>query len=311
MRLLYEGKDITDEVVVDRCVVDVRESGRLPALTVTFDDADGDWGGWNPKPGDSIEATCDGACGSGKMFVSEARPMRGKMMLKAIPVKHPQTAKTQMWRNSTMLKAVNQMASQLSLGVSVHGASDISFKYLVQDGRRNLAAMSECCALLGCMLDVFDGTAHVSSIKWAMSQSPVGTIEVTDESNHDLRSTPSCGSYRAHQAAVSHSDMALDRKELEASSSSGSGYSRAWEVPTRIGFSSASQMRQCCEGLLIYSNSRAPLSSAVLDRLVPWTPGSIIYASCDEVPAKSGNAMVSRVRCDFVSGKSKVWWRMV
>lgn len=313
MRLLYEGKDITDDVVVDSCVVDVRESGRLPVLKVTFDDADGDWGGWRPKAGDYIEATSDEACGSGKMYVSDANHTRGKMVITAVPVKQPSMAKVQRWRKSSMLKAVNQMASQLGLGVEVHGAKDISFDYLQQTGARNLACMAECCALLGCMLDVFDGTAHVSSIEWAASQNPVGTLTIEDESDHECRSVNGIGSCSAFQSKIvdGEKDSTFDkpyRKELTASYKAGDGEPMAWEVPARIGFSSASQLRQCCKGLVSYQASRRPLSSAVLDSLVPWTPGAVIETKCVEIPSASGKAMVARVRADFVSGKTKVWW---
>lgn len=313
MRLLYEGKDITDDVVVDSCVVDVRESGRLPVLKVTFDDADGDWGGWMPKAGDSIEATSDEACGSGKMYVSDANHTRGKMVITAVSVKQPSMAKVQRWRKSSMLKAVNQMASQLGLGVAVHGAKDISFDYLQQAGARNLACMAECCALLGCMLDIFDGTAHVSSIAWAASQKPVGTLTIEDESDHECRSISGIGSCSAFQSKIvdGEKDSTFDkpyRKELTASYKAGDGEPMAWEVPARIGFANASQLRQCCKGLVSYQESRRPLSSAMLDSLVPWTPGAVIETKCVEIPSASGKAMVARVRADFVSGKTKVWW---
>lgn len=313
MRLIYEGKDITDDVVVDSCVVDVRESGRLPVLKVTFDDADGDWGGWRPKAGDSIEATSDEACGSGKMYVSDANHTRGKMVITAVPVKQPSMAKVQRWKNSSMLKAVNQMASQLGLGVAVHGAKDISFDYMQQTGSRNLACMAECCALLGCILDVFDGTAHVSSIAWAESQKPVGTLTIEEESSHECRSVNSIGSCSAFQSKLvdGEKDSTFDkpyRKELTASYKAGDGEPMAWEVPARIGFANASQLRQCCKGLVSYQASRRPLSSAVLDSLVPWTPGAVIETKCVEIPSASGKAMVARVRADFVSGKTKVWW---
>lgn len=313
MRLLYEGKDITGDVTVDSCVVDVRESGRLPLLRVTFDDADGDWGGWRPKAGDSIEATSDEACGSGKMYVSDANHQRGKMVITAVPVKQPTTAKVQRWEKSSMLKAVNQMASQLGLGVAVHGAQDISFDYMQQTGARNLACMAECCALLGCMMDVFDGTAHVSSIAWAASQKPVGTITIEEESDHECRSVSSIGSCSASQSKIvcGSKDSSWDkpyRKELTASYKSGDGEPMAWEVPARIGFANASQLRQCCKGLVAYQNSRRPLSSSVLDSPVPWTPGSTIMTECEEIPSASGKAMVARVRVDMVSGKTKVWW---
>lgn len=307
MRLLYEGKNITDDVTIDSCVVDVRESGRLPIMKVMFDDADGDWGGWRPKAGDSIEATCDGVCGSGKMYVSDANHTRGKMVITAVPVKQPSTAKVQRWSKSSMLKAVNQMASQLGLGMAVHGAQDISFDYLQQTGARNIACMAECCALLGCMLDIFDGTAHVSSIAWAASQQPVGTLTIEEESNHECRSTISIGSCSAVQTKLACSSDTY-RKELTASYKAGDGEPMAWEVPARIGFANASQLRQCCKGLVAYQKSRRPLSSSVLDSPVPWTPGSTIMTECEEIPSASGKAMVARVRVDMVSGKTKVWW---
>ena len=214
-------------------------------------------------------------------------------------------------QDSTMLKAVNQMASQLSLGVSVHGAADISFKRMEQRGRRNLEAMAECCALMGCMLDVFDGKAHVASLSWAASQEPSGTLSVSSESQHSMAKAVPAASCTARQRALESSDAKLSRKALEARCGSGSGSAIAWEVPDHLWFSSASQLRQCCEGVLAYRNSRAAPSSAELDGLAPWTPGSVVQIECAEADGMCGKAMVSRVRCDLVSGRSKVWWELI
>lgn len=311
MILKYKGADITDKVTVDKCVVESWGVGRLSEMRVEFDDAAGEWGSWSPEVGDAIEATCDGACGSGAMYVSEVRLCRGRAALTALPVPSPLTARQQVWTDSTMLKAANQLASQLSLGVAVHGAKDIAFKRLEQRGRSNLAALAECCALMGCMLDIFDGEAHIVSTQWAASQKPAGTIEISGESSHSMVATRPFASCSGRQAALESKDRDLERKALSASFSSGKGAACAWEVPSHLWLSSASQIRRCCEGIVRYKNSAVGISSASMDGLVPWTPGAVVQVACDESGRMSGKAMVTRVRNDFVSKTSKVWWRLI
>lgn len=305
---MYKGADITDYVTVESCVIDSREVGRLPELRIEFDDSDGLWGSWNPQPGDAIEAVEAGACGTGAMYVSDVRFHRGSALVRALPVKSPSTSGNLVWKSSTMLKAVSQLASRLGVGVSVHGVSDVAFKRMEQRGRRDLAVMAECCALMGCIMDVFDGKAHVASLDWAMSQKPCGTISIAADSEHSVAASSSASGCAAHQSKASAGGACCEREELSASAGKGG---RAWDVPGYLAFSGAGQLRQCCKGIAAYAAATEPASSAVFDSLVPWTPGSTVMVDIGEVPGACGRALVSRVRCDLVSATSKVWWRSV
>lgn len=308
MIVSYRGVDITGAVTVESCVIDSREVGRLPELRIEFDDADGTWGSWGPQPGDEIGVVESGACGTGAMYVSDVRFRRGRALLKALPVRSPGMSGDLTWKSSTMLKAVSQLASRLGLGVGVHGVSDIAFRRMEQRGRRDLEVMAECCALMGCVMDVFDGKLHVASLDWAVSQKPSGTVSIAADSEHSVAASAAVGGCVAHQAKAVAGGACCERVELSASTGKGG---RAWEVPGYLAFSSAGQLRQCCKGITAFAAATAPASSAVLDSPVPWTPGSVVMVDSAEVPGACGKALVSRVRCELVSGVSKVWWRSV
>lgn len=308
MIVRYKGVDITDAVTVESCVIDSREVGRLPELRIEFGDPDGTWGSWAPQPGDAIEAVEGGICGTGAMYVSDVRFQRGRALVRALPIKSPGASGNLVWKSSTMLKAVSQLASRLGLGTSVHGVSDIAFKRMEQRGRRDLEVMAECCALMGCIVDVFDGKAHVASLDWAMLQKPSGTISIAADSEHSVTTSRAVSGCAAHQAKASAGTACCERGELTASTGKGE---RAWEVPGHLAFSNAGQLRQCCKGIAAYAAATAPASSAALDSLVPWTPGSAVMVGSAEVPGACGKALVSRVRCDLVSATSKVWWRSI
>ena len=109
MIIEFEGTDITREVAATRCVWDAREEGRVPQLSLRFDDKGGLWDSWSPQPGNRVSVSAGGAAATGDLFVKTCAPIAGgyEMRADALPVADVQAIRE--WRQTTLRVMINMM----------------------------------------------------------------------------------------------------------------------------------------------------------------------------------------------------------
>lgn len=190
MKVVYEGRDISDSVEMSSCTYDCREMGRLPELRCEFRDADGKWGRWRPKAGDSIEISDAGGPPTGRLYVRSVRPSSGTMELVAWPLKSPPGSHTRTFRNASFRAVASRLAADLGLSLELHGTSGPPFKRFEQRGMRDLDALARLCALSGCLIDAYGGKLHLYGRAWAESRPPSGTVSIDAADRMEWRDEP-------------------------------------------------------------------------------------------------------------------------
>ena len=305
MILEYEGTDITRHVALSRCVWDAREEGRLPQLSIRFDDANGLWDSWAPKPGDRVSASTEGAAATGAMFVTEIAPVAGGYEIRAEPVPVPDAPGVRTWRSTTFSAVVEQLAAALGLAVRFHGCGDLSLAYVRQDSEGALSVLARICMLADCTFDVYDKTLHVCGRSWVESQKSAGLLEIASGADYSYRKRRAYTGCTLHQG-----EIAGIRPGVDASCGS-SGNVLAMELDDRVGVPGSSELERVCSGVLRCANARRSGGHVNSDSLSPFSPGAVCTVSCSKAPSLSGDAVITRVRNDFVNSKSKTWWRQL
>lgn len=301
----YEGADISAQVVVSRCVWDAREEGRVPHLTIEFDDAKGLWDSWAPKPGDRIAVSAQGAPATGAMFVKSCAPIVGGYELRADALPIADASAVRLWRSTTLYVTVAQLAATLGLTAQFHGCDDMQFAYVRQEGDGALPVIARLCAMAGCTFDVYDGGLHVCSRDWIAAQSSAGDLDVPASSDYEYRS-------RRPYTSCSITQTAIPGERAGLSASYGvAGRTLAIALDERVGLSNSAALERACAGLLACANARLAGGHVKSEGLSPFSPGSVCSVTCARAPSLNGSAVVTRVRNDFATNTSKTWWRQL
>lgn len=303
MIIEYEGTDISGMVSMSRCVYDACEEGRVPRLSIDFDDDGGQWDSWSPQAGDRIAIYASGAAPTGTMYVKSCKPASGGYELRAdaLPVQDTKSIRT--WKDTTLTAVVSQLAAVLGLTPKFHGCSDMSFTYVKQRNEGALPVIARVCTLAGCTVDVHDGLLHVCSREWVESQDSVAALVLSPDSDYEFLRRTDYTSCR-----ITQTEIPGIRAGISATYGV-SGFEMAIELDESVGFPGSSELERACAGILACANARRSGGHAESSGLTPLTPGAMCTIACESSPSLSGRAVVTRVRNDFENGKSKVWWR--
>ena len=299
----YEGTDITAQVAVSRCVWDAREDGRVPRLSLRFDDAQGLWDSWAPKPGDRVTVAAQGAAATGAMHVRRIAPIAGGYEIEADALPVADAAAVREWRSTTFKVVAAQLAAVLGMPVEFHGCEDMAFSYVRQDAEGALPVLARVCMYAGCTFDVYDGTVHVCARDWIGAQDSSGVLEASASSEYEYRQQ------RVYTLCSINQTEIPGRRAGIVASYGASGYELATKLDDRVAVLGTSELQRACAGVLAYANARKVGGFVKSDGLSPYSPGSVVTISCPKAPSLDGRAVVTRVRNDFESKTSKTWWR--
>ncbi|MBQ9000268.1 MAG: hypothetical protein IJ087_23090 [Eggerthellaceae bacterium] len=302
MILSYEGTDITDEVTVSRCVYEACEIGRVPWLSVEFDDAAGLWDKWGPQPGERIAVVEEGIAATGAMYVDKVEPQSGGYAIHATAMPIADARAVREWRDTTLLTVAGQLSTVLGLGFESHGCDDMAIAYARQDDEGAAAVLSRLAVVSGCTLDVYDGRLHLCSRGWVESRTAVGTVALGEESDYAYSRKAPFASCTVSQPATADASGLMEE--------CGEGEPRlAVVLDKSIALPGSAELRRACSGVLAHENARRSAGYVRGSSLSPYSPGSVCVVSCEKTPSISGRSVVTRVRNDFAEQSSKTWWR--
>lgn len=305
MIVTYRDADITSSVTVTRCTFEQREDGRLPTLTIDFDDSARTWDRWGSAIGDKISVLEDSAPKTGDLYVASCEPMAGTWRIRATPLKVADHPRTQSWAGIGTATALAQIAGQLGLRLACHGLYDAPLASARQEGT-GMAMAQLLATLAGASIDVYDGTMHAWGHEWAVARGHAGTVTLTHESEARLvrrRRFGSCvmtqdpGEGRAALSWEYVRDPALPGTTAR--------------VPDAVCYEATEPLKVAAKAALAQANARRDFGSVSADSLSPYTPGVAVRVSSEVNPSFGGLALVTRVRNDLLNKRSKTWWRVV
>lgn len=308
MIVTYRDADITGTVTVARCVLDQREDGRLPTLTVDFEDTARTWDRWGSRVGDRISVLEDGAPKTGDLYVASCEPRQGTWRVRATPLVLPDPPRAQAWAGASTTTALAQIAGQLGLSLECHGLYDAPYEWVRQQGLTGMAMAQMLATLSGASVDVYDGTMHAWGHDWAVGRGPSGTIALSAESDARLFLRTRFGSCDIEQAASAEPARAALEWSYVADASLPAMRS---SVPAQVAFGDTAPLQVAAKAALAQANARRDWGCVSSDSPSPYTPGVAVRVESDADPSFGGVALVTRVRNDLLNRRSKTWWRRV
>jgi len=226
MKLLFEGKDITNDVSIDACYHDMYSDGRSDSLVIKFDDIDRVWDAWKPAT-DNIVAVEEGPARTGKMFIHNIEPENGKYILTALAVPtNYADARSKSWEQVRLFQIGKEIAERYGFIFQQYGALDQTFPYLMQQ-EDDFSFLQKICDLAGCKFLVFNGMLIFYSMSYIEKQDPAYELILKPDTRFEWECT------KSGKVGVIWSDLIPELAACSVVNLRTNGYSN-WDGPVFI-----------------------------------------------------------------------------
>ncbi|RGX53815.1 MULTISPECIES: phage late control D family protein [Anaerotruncus] len=155
-KVIYNGKDIAADVEI--AVLNVSDScgDQVDAIEAVFVDSEGQWSGWNPRKGDTLDIEQDGYR-SGLMWIDQIRQDGDRLALGAVSIPPDgKTRRSKTWENINLLTLAAEKAAIYGLSASFYGVQAIPYARVDQVGRGDFGFLQERARLEGCTMKITD-----------------------------------------------------------------------------------------------------------------------------------------------------------
>ena len=290
MKILYNDTDITDKTRVRRCDLTQYLYGHLDTLTISFDNSQEQWTGWEPKNGDKINVT-ENYADSGTMYVVDVRPEGDVMILEASTVKKIHTGHVHSWKNIGFKQMINHLADDNGLTVNYFGVSDQKYSEVIQQGENDYKFINELCKLEGCVFSVNNGAINVISNDYIKSI-PVADFYLKTDSGRFYDNDYYTG---------------CEVTDGETIGKAGNDSGESVFLQTSKKLESVGEANRFAANMLTYANRTRKGGNATVGSLVSeLMPGSKIKLTCaywEEQPI-----LITKVRHEIMTERTKIWF---
>lgn len=294
MKLLYQGKDITEYVSATQCRHADVAGGRCDVLEMTMEHAP-QWHEWDPQADDEIQVSMDGY-DTGKMYLANVLPEEGKYRIWASSL--PVAAKVKKWQsfeNKTLSGILSACAAECGMGSALYGISGaLLYPYILRENETAPEFLSRIARMEGAVLKALNGRLVMIGIEYAQSLPVVSEITIKSS---ELGVTYQ-RSDKEHWSGVTAENIFGSGSASDALGKAGVQY--FGDLPIK----SAAQAKRWAKGLLI-SHNRTCERLILEDR---FHPGMTAMSRVDIVgPGReSGNWLIDRVEHEFVKKVTRV-----
>lgn len=179
-KVLYNGKDISADVEIG--VLDVSDScgDQIDAIDAVFADSRGQWSGWKPQKGETLDVEQDGYR-AGQMWIDRIRQQDGKLALGAISLPPAgRTPRTKVWENVTLLTLAAEKAALYGLTPEFYGVPSYPYARVDQISRKDFGFLQERARLEGCTMKLSDGKLVIYSDAYMESLPAARRIDASE-----------------------------------------------------------------------------------------------------------------------------------
>lgn len=295
----YDGKDITGDVSINRCVHDMYCEGRTDTLNIIFNDNEHVWDSWGVKTNDKISVEY-GAIKTGTMFVHMARPRNG--LFEIIATSAPATykdRKNKAWRKIKFKAMAKEIADHHGIGFEAYGVDDVLYDYILQKNESDFAFLNRRCALEGCAFLVYDEKLVLYSQSYMESQTASESIYVGIDSDYeyDDKSGWLFGSCKIEQGAY------------KGSYKTSNGSSKVFIPPLEFTVGSNAEADRYAKNMLRMANKGAYTGHIYSSVLTGYAAASMAKLENERAPSWDGDVFLTHVRNDYGRGESKLFFR--
>lgn len=307
MKILYEGKDIFDDISINQCWYEQYAARRSDKLTIRFNDTESLWDSWQPKTGDKIQVK-EGLADTGIMYIDTIEPKSGIITLSAYS--YPPTAKdekSKSWNNISFLSLAQYVADNNGLTLETYEVEDKTYKYVAQKNCSDFAFLQQRAILEGCSFVVYNQKLILYNESKMEKTSSTGTIEIKKgmEYRPDLLIHFEYSDNRLNAYEV----ISISNGMLKGSYSCGNGTSKKLNLVLHLPMTDSGEAERFAKNILRSYNkdSQSGVMSKSFDP--KYSAGSVVTLKNETNPSWDGDVFITSVRHDFVNLKTKIEFR--
>lgn len=299
MKLIYQGVDIYPEVSINSCIHEMYAEKRSDTLKIRFNDTKGLWDRWNPMQGDVIEVV-EGPARTGKMFVTSIRPENGLYTLRAMSMPlSGEVVKNRSWEAVRLLQLGAQIAQEHGLTFKQYGVTDQVYPYLSQNSQTDFEFLQNRCMLEGCAIVIYDGNLIIYDEQHLENQPPTGEIYVGPDGVFEYQDNTA----RSYGSAEVKSGGFKGRFVAKGNAS------RIIRPREPLKVTSDAEATRYARALLRMANKDSYTGWIEENILLEYAAASVVQINTDRQGLWNGPVFITRIRHDYVTRKSKVFFR--
>lgn len=299
MKIIYEGTDIYPEISVNRCFHDMYGEKQSDELLLRLNDTRDLWDIWQPKSGDTI-AIESGTAKTGKMFIESIVPESGLITLRAFSM--PQSVKdkrNKSWEKIRLLQLGQEIANRHGLGFEQYGVTDQLYEYVSQTNLPDFAFLQQRCTLEGVAFLVYDGKLVMYDEAYLEQQTPAKTMTITPASEFEYRD----------DEINSFGSAEIVNGKLTGRFTAPNGTGKVLRKVITIQMTNQDEANRFARSLLRDANKNATTGTLWTAIMPDFAAGSIAELKTTGAQSWDGPAFITRIRHDYVKGRSKLYFR--
>ena len=299
LKILYNNKDITDDISVSSCIHDMFACSQADTLLIKFNDAKKLWDGWKPSKEDVISVSY-GIAKTGAMYINSVVPENGLMTLRASSIPPTAMDKTdKSWENVHLLQLAKEIASRHGLTFENHGVSDKVYSYVRQPNIPDFEFLQQRCNLESLAFVVYDKKLVLYDEAKLETAEPVKEVKINSDNDFSYSDSSQKG----------YGQVIVSNGSLTGNYISKSGLTNALTQTISTAISGQAEADRFAQGLLRQANKNLTNGVFKLPLMREFSAGSVMKIATEGVNTWNGNGFVSHIRQDYINSTSKVFFR--
>ena len=299
LKILYNGKDITDDISVSSCIHDMFACSQADTLLIKFNDSKRLWDNWKPSKEDVISVSY-GIAKTGAMFINSVVPENGLMTLRASSIPPTALDKTdKSWENVHLLQIAKEIADRHGLKFEDYDVTDMIYNYVRQPNIPDFEFLQQRCNLEGLAFVVYDKKLVLYDEAKLETAKPVKEVKVTADNDFSFTDSSQKG----------FGKIVLTNGGLTGNYTSKSGLTNVLNQTISTAISGQAEADRFAEGLLRQANKNLTKGVFKLPLMREFSAGSVMKIATTGAKTWDGNGFVSHLRQDYINKTSKVFFR--
>lgn len=299
IKVTFKGKDITDEISINRCYHDMYAEGQADTLHIRFNDNEHVWDGWAPKTGDDISIEY-GAIKTGKMFVRTVKPSNGLYEITATSVPAScKDKKSKAWQKIKFKAMGKEIAEHHNLNFESHGVEDILYEYVLQNNESDLSFFQKRCTLEGCAFLVYDEKLVLYSQSYIEKQAAEEELYVGIDSDYQY----------SDRSGELYGECKIEQGKYKGSYKAGNDSKKVFIPKLKFSVGSNEEAERYAKNLLRMANKEAYTGYLYSHILTGYAAASMARIENERAPSWDGDVFLTHIRNDYGRGVSKIFFR--
>lgn len=173
MQLIYEGKDISNDISVRSAKIFDRAGEKLDCIELEFNNPDNEWSSWKPEKNHQVILEQEGFS-SGIMYIHSINQLNGFIKIICLPIQDSSKEKhTKSWEDVTLMEILHEISFKNGLQLKTYGIQNYRYRFVSQVDQSDFLFLHTRCLLEGYVMKVSDNSLVVYDERLMENQSPI------------------------------------------------------------------------------------------------------------------------------------------